>query len=78
MAESYGNFAGTTGPRRVQLSIEWVTGAGAPRSLASMQRTAVRTLEAIVGDRRGRVLFGSRTGADGRTRWHATWWPEVM
>lgn len=62
----------------MQLSIEWVTDAGAPRSLASMQRVAVRTLGALVGDRRGRILFGSRTGRDGRTRWHATWWPESM
>lgn len=77
MDAACGSCAGTGGPRTHRVSIEWVTDAGIPLVLADMQAVAVRTLGAVVGDRRGRILFGSRTGADGRTRWHATWWPEV-
>lgn len=73
-----GNSPGhASAPRHKQLVVEWATAEGPPRSLAEMQVVAVKTLEAIVGSRQGRILFGSRTGPDGRTRWCATWWPEV-
>ncbi len=65
----------TTNGTTRQIVVEWATADGVPALFSSMQRVALRTLEALVG-RPGRIHFGTRTGPDGRTRWFATWWPK--